>query len=240
MTSPDGWQDADTELYVRYADAFVPRRQEQFAVVGALLRGLSSAEVLELGCGDGRLTEAMAHRLPGARFVAVDGSDAMLERASARLTGFGERIRLVRSAIDDASWWSGPWDAVVSSLALHHLDDQGKQKLYRDLYGLLRPGGVFVQADLVRPAGADPLAEAADRWDRQVAEASERVFGGPEAAEAFRTARWNGFRFPDPVDRPSTIAEHFRWLGAAGFTEIDVCWMCAGHAVIYAKRPERG
>jgi tRNA (cmo5U34)-methyltransferase len=36
---------------------------------------------------------------------------------------------------------------------------------------------------------------------------------------------------------PSSAAEHLDWLRAAGFTEVDVAWMYAGHAIFTARRP---
>jgi tRNA (cmo5U34)-methyltransferase len=229
-----GWQDDDTALFVRYGDAFVPRRKEQFDVVCDLLAALPRPDVLELGCGDGRLTEHLLGRLPQVRVTAVDASAGMLRLARDRLTAFPGRVTLRHAGMEDrAALGDGPYGAVVTSLAVHHLDDPAKRALYRLVRASLAPGGPLVMADLVSPAGPAPLAVAADRWDAEVRATD------PEAAVPFEAARWNTFRFPDPVDRPSRVGEHLDWLAGAGFCDVDVCWVYAGHAVLHARRPDR-
>ncbi|GBQ02354.1 methyltransferase domain-containing protein [Streptomyces spongiicola] len=251
-----GWLDDDTALFVRYGDAFVPRRREQLDIVCDLLGELPRPVVLELGCGDGRLTERLLGRLPEVRVTAVDASARMLRLARIRLAGFAERVALRRVGMEedgalcrvgteeggalcrvggeeDGAPGGGPYGAVVTSLAVHHLDDRAKQALYRRVRAALAPGGAFVMADLVSPVGPAPLALAAARWDAEVAAAD------PAATLPFESARWNTFRFPDPVDRPSGVGEHLTWLARAGFADADVCWLYAGHAVFHARRPGR-
>ncbi|MEV7218409.1 class I SAM-dependent methyltransferase [Streptomyces sp. NPDC093681] len=229
-----GWLDDDTALFVRYGDAFVPRRTEQFDIVCDLLGELPRPSIVELGCGDGRLTERLLGRLHHTRVAAVDASAGMLALARTRLAGFTGRVTLRRAAMEeDTALADGPHGAVVTSLAVHHLDDRAKQALYRRVRGVLAPGGVFVMADLVAPVGPAPLALAAARWDAEVHAAD------PAAAVPFESARWNTFRYPDPVDRPSPVGAHLNRLARAGFRDVDVCWLYAGHAVFHARRPER-
>ncbi|MEV0927704.1 class I SAM-dependent methyltransferase [Streptomyces spongiicola] len=273
-----GWLDDDTALFVRYGDAFVPRRREQLDIVCDLLGELPRPVVLELGCGDGRLTERLLGRLPEVRVTAVDASARMLRLARIRLAGFAERVALRRVGMEedgalrrvgmeedgalrrvgmeedgalcrvgmeeggalcrvggeeDGAPGGGPYGAVVTSLAVHHLDDRAKQALYRRVRAALAPGGAFVMADLVSPVGPAPLALAAARWDAEVAAAD------PAATLPFESARWNTFRFPDPVDRPTGVGEHLTWLARAGFADADVCWLYAGHAVFHSRRPGR-
>lgn len=227
-----GWQDDDTALFVTYGDAFVPRRAEQFAVVRDLLAGLPRPDVVELGCGDGRLTERILEGRHDVRVTAVDASAEMLRLARIRLAAFAGRVALRRAGMeDDGALGDAPHGAVVTSLAVHHLDDAAKQRLYRSVRASLAPGGVFVMADLVAPAGAAPLALAAARWDAEVRARD------PGAVAPFEAARWNTFRFPDPVDLPSRVGDHLTWLVRAGFHDVDVCWLYAGHAVFHARRP---
>ncbi|MFG3248875.1 class I SAM-dependent methyltransferase [Streptomyces sp. NPDC048187] len=229
-----GWLDDDTALFVRYGDAFVPRRTEQFDIVCDLLAELPRPSVVELGCGDGRLTERLLGRLHHTRVTAVDTSAEMLALARARLAGFTGRVILHRAGMEeDTALAGGPHGAIVTSLAVHHLDDRDKKALYRHIHGALAPGGVFVMADLVAPVGPAPLALALARWDAEVRAAD------PAATVPFESARWNTFRFPDPVDRPSGVGEHLNWLARAGFRDVDVCWLYAGHAVFHARRPGR-
>jgi tRNA (cmo5U34)-methyltransferase len=228
-----GWDPADSAVYLTYADAFVPRRREQSSAVLDLLRAAPGHRLLELGCGDGRLTEELMESMPGIHVTAIDAAPEMLSQARERLARFAGRLEIRQAVIEDSTSFSpGGYDAVVTSLALHHLDDRAKRATYQDIIRALRPGGAFVMADLIRPAGAAALTMATRQWDAEVSHA------GHAAAEAFARTTWNTFRFPDPADRPAAVSEHLRWLEQAGFAAVDVCWAYAGHAVIYARRPE--
>lgn len=235
----DTWQPSDTELFTTYGDAFVPRRAEQVRLVVDLLADLPHPHVLDLCCGEGLLSEEYLRRSPEGRVTLLDGDEEMLRKAGERLARLGaaERHRSVRADIADRGWRTpgeaGPYGAVVTSLAVHHLDGDGKRRLYRDLHdSLLAPGGVFVMADLVEPTGPAARALAAAEWDRAVREVSA------EAAAAFEAAEWNYYRLPEPdgIDQPSSVAEHLAWLREAGFAEVDLVWLYAGHAIFHARR----
>jgi tRNA (cmo5U34)-methyltransferase len=133
------------------------------------------------------------------------------------------------------SWRRFPYPvaALVTSLAVHHLDGQEKRQLYADLAAALMPGGALVLADLVMPAGEAGRALAEAAWEGAVRQRSLELDGDLRALD------WNFFRDPgaDPVDRPSRLFEQLRWLEEAGFTEIDVYWMWAGHAIYGGRKP---
>jgi tRNA (cmo5U34)-methyltransferase len=237
------WTDDDTDAFAKYGDALVPRRAEQIAAVCDLLSDLPVPYVLDLCCGEGRLSEEYLRRSPEGRVRLMDGSAEMLSRAGHRLSRFAGRHAQVQADIADRDWRAGEsYGGVMTSLAVHHLDGPGKQELYRDIHGMLRPGGAFVMADLVEPAGPAARKLAGDQWDQSVQQASQDLFGGDEALTAFRGWDWNYYRLPgpDPFDLPSSAAEHLDWLRAAGFTEVDVAWMYAGHAIFTARRAAAG
>ena len=235
----DSWQLADTEVFLKYGDAFVPRRREQVGAVCDLLEDIPVRHVLDLCCGEGRLSREYLRRHEDSRVTVLDSSAKMLAISAERLRPFGSRYDQVQANIEDLSWRTGvSYGGVMTSLAVHHLDGKGKQALYRDVHEMLVPGGVLVMADIVEPAGASTRRLAGDHWDEAVLRASEQHFGGDEAAVVFEETEWNHYRLenPDPVDKPSTVVQHLDWLRAAGFVEVDLAWMYAGHGLFTAKR----
>jgi tRNA (cmo5U34)-methyltransferase len=230
------WDESDTAMFLRHADVFVPRRGEQLRVVCALLRDLPHPSVLELGCGDGALTETIARRWPDIAVTAVDASATMLSAARRRVEDVAARIQFVRADLRDLHWRTGRYGAVVTSLAVHHLDDDAKQRLFGSVFNLLHPGGIYVQCDLIEPATDLTRRVAAQQWDDLVQEQAAAAPAGGAAADAFQETRWNTLRFPDPVDQPAPVSAQFGWLAGAGFGGVDVCWAVAGHAVITATR----
>jgi tRNA (cmo5U34)-methyltransferase len=235
------WELSDTAIFVRFGDAFIPRRTEQISTVCDLLDDLVSPHVLDLCAGQGRLAEAFLGRKTDARVTLLDGCPEMLASANERLRKFGDRYALLQASIQERGWREqARYDAVVTSLAVHHLDGEGKRTLYRDLLAMLNPGGIFAMTDLVEAAGPGTRKLFGDQWAEAVRHASREQYGSDEAAMLFEQTEWNYYRLagPDPVDKPSSVAEHLDWLREAGFVEVDMVWMYAGHAIFTAKREQ--
>ena len=115
--------------------------------------------VLDVGCGSGVVTAAILARFPGALAVLVDFSVPMLEAARAALAQGEPAPRFVVGDLAEPTWLDAvraeaPFDAIASSYAIHHLTDVRKRALYIELYGLLAPGGVFVNVEHVASTGA--------------------------------------------------------------------------------------
>jgi trans-aconitate 2-methyltransferase len=130
-TGPREW-DADT--YDRVSD---PQYEWGMEVLDRLeLRGDEVA--LDAGCGSGRVTAGLIERLPRGRVIAVDGSQAMVDKAREAL---GDRadVRLVDLAELELS---EPVDLIFSTAVFHWLPDH--DHLFRRLHAALKPGGRLV------------------------------------------------------------------------------------------------
>ena len=235
------WSQSDTEVYRSLSRYAVPQRERQIEIIVArVAKAMPDGDVLDLCCGEGFLTSALLAQSPDSRVLAYDGSDDMLAETQARAE---HSARLVTRRIDLAArdWRHGerPLRAVVSSLAVHHLDAAGKRALFGDVLGMLAPGGVFVLADVVQPATEAGSEISADLWDAETRARSLELDGDLGGFEAFRRADWNHFRHAvlDPVDKPSTVVEHLDWLREAGFAGVDLHWMSAGQMILSAGRP---
>jgi tRNA (cmo5U34)-methyltransferase len=239
------WDEEDSQDFLDHGRFFVPDREEQIEILcdlipapaGAATPGdiAGPAHLVELCCGEGLLSGALLERFPAALVHAYDGSTAMLAAAAARHASHGERFSVQPFDLADPSWRRFPWPvhAVLSSLAVHHLDGPGKAALFADLHAALAPGGVLLLADLVLPVHPEGRAVAARGWDEAVRRRSLSLGGDLEAYEVFRRERWNYYADPepDPADQPSPLFEQLQWLSAAGFAAVDVFWMKAGHAI---------
>jgi tRNA (cmo5U34)-methyltransferase len=235
MTDRRAWSEAESRTYRDLSAYAVPERERQVAIITTLVcAAQAKGAVLDLCCGEGLLSEALLRALPEAGVHAYDGSDSMLQAARARAGATGRLVtRRIDLAATDWRLFEPPLRAVVSSLAIHHLDDAGKRALFADLHAALAPGGVFVLADLIRPAAAVGHAIAAELWDEEVRRRSLALDGTLAGFEVFRRADWNHFRHaePDPIDKPSTLLEQLDWLRAAGFADVDAHWMTAGQVI---------
>lgn len=232
-----GWQLTDTEAFLRHGEFFVPCRRSQIEVICELVADAGEApRVLDLGCGDAAVAEAVLRGIAGSRVHGVDGSAEMLSRARERLARFGDRFELEQNALDAAR--TGPYDAVLSSLAIHHLEHADKRRLFAAVFDVLVPGGVLVVADVVAPRTPAAVALAGRRWDVRVRERALEA-GDMEPYAAFGRLQWNSFTDPDPddYDRPAPLLEQLKWIERAGLVDVDVYWMDAGHAIFGGRRP---
>jgi tRNA (cmo5U34)-methyltransferase len=234
------WNEAISQTFIDYGRYFVPDRQTQIETLCRLFpKDPATLQVLELCCGEGLLAEAILERLPAACLTGLDGSPEMLRQAGQRLARFGERFLGQPFDLAGREWRrpDGYYQAILSSLAIHHLDGQAKQLLYQDLYEMLSSGGVLLIADLIQPVSAAGLENAAQAWDASVIQQALAFDGHSGAYEFFERECWNIFRHPDPMDMPSGLYEQLNWLSQAGFTAVDVYWLKAGHAIYGGQKP---
>jgi tRNA (cmo5U34)-methyltransferase len=233
------WSEDLSSTYRAIARYAVPERERQVRLAVELVAASTApGDVLDLCCGEGELAAAVHTALPEVRLLAYDGSASMLEVVRARLAD-AEVVTLDLAATD---WrrFAAPLRAVVSSLAVHHIDGEAKRALFADLSRALAPDGVFVLADMVRPARSVGHRVAGWMWDEEVRRRALALDGDEGGFERFRAADWNNFHRGefDPVDQPSTLVEHVDLLRAAGFVDVDLHWMVAGQMLLSAWKPK--
>lgn len=237
------WGEQDSQRFIDYGRYFIPERERQIEIICDLIPALADEQhVIDLGCGEGILCRAILDHFPTYHVHGLDGSSTMLASAAQSLRGYGDRFDTLMFDLADTGWRAFPWPlrAVVSSLALHHLDDAQKQQLYRDVYRMLAPGGVFVIADLIQPVTQAGIDLAGRQWDEAVRQRALQLDGNLSAYQQFSALDWNSFTLaePDPVDKMSPLYSHFTWLDQAGFAGVDAYWMLAGHAIFSGVKEE--
>lgn len=205
----------------------VPRYDEMLVrLVDYLPRFASS--ILELGCGTGNLSLALAERYPEASLTFLDAAPEMLGITRARLeraypASVG-RARFVETVFEKIDSGLGSFDLVTSSISLHHVAD--KESLYKNIYALVEPVGTFRFSDQLR--------------------------GGSEAIHELNWRRWLEFcRSPGHCseeevtsllehaaahDHYTPLQEHFRLLRRAGFTRLDCVWRNLIWGIVTADR----
>jgi trans-aconitate 2-methyltransferase len=162
----------------------------------ARLDGIApDATVIDVGCGTGRVTEALLAIVPRGRVLAIDASDAMVALARARL---GDRAHVWCQDVLDLEL-DEPVDAIISTATLHWVTDH--DRLWRRLAQALRPGGALE----IQCGGKGNIARV-----REVIEAAARD-AAPELVG------WSPWMFAGPEDTEHRLRE-------AGFVAIR-CWL---------------
>ncbi len=181
----------------------------------------SDIDVLDIGAGTGLFSGMVLSGRSIGRLCLLDGSAAMLGQARSRFSGDGRvEYRVADMAGADLG---GPWDLVISALAIHHLGDDEKQALYRRIRHALKPGGLFVNAEQV--AGPNPAADA--RYGRLWLDQIRRL-GASEAEIEGALQRMSH-------DRCAPVGIQLRWLEEAGFADVD-CSFKAWRFAVFSGR----
>ena len=241
-TCQGGWDEQISQKFLDCGRYFVPERESQLQIIVDLVPCPDRpGTIFELCCGEGLLAQALLERFPACTVCGFDGSTTMLRRAQERLARFGERFQPKPFDLASRSWRAvdRPVHAVVTSLAVHHLERPQKQVLFRDVHRMLAPGGVFVVADLVEPAHPLGREVAAKAWDEAVRERALELDGTTDGFDFFQRERWNSYRYFDPedIDKPSRLLDQLKWLEQAGFVDVDIYWMRAGHVIFGGWKP---
>lgn len=205
------WTSPDHALaYLSRADA-IPHRTEGEAV---LLDHLppQPQRILDLGTGDGRLMGLVKLKYPRVPGVVVDFSDTMLAAVRTRFSE-DDTITVVAHDLSQPLPDFGSFDAIVSSFAIHHLEDDRKHSLYQEIYDRLHPGGIFCNLEHV----ASPT---------------------PRLHHQFLTAIGYRPEEEDPENRLLAMENQLDWLRAIGFTDVDCHWKWLEMALLAGVKPD--
>ena len=153
------------ESYLESVVGEIPLYEELQARAATATRVIVATNVLDLGIGTGTMSREVLDFHPGAHLVGIDESEAMLTQAREILPDAGLHVGRLEDPLPP-----GPFDLVVSALAVHHLDSAAKRDLFRRVRDVLHDDGVFVLADVVVPGRQEdattPLTPDFDLPDR--------------------------------------------------------------------------
>ena len=213
-----------THLGIRLAEyderirTFIPHYEEMLDSAAALVPR-RAALILDLGTGTGALA-ARCLRIAGkARIAGIDSDAAILAMAHRRL---GKRAGLIHGRFETAVYPRA--DAVVASLALHHIFTRSRKlAVYRRVYRALRPGGILVIADC-SPSAEESLRKAQQRaWTNHLLRTYTRAQAGAYLREWSRE------------DCYMPLETELRMLRLCGFHP-EVAWRRGMFAVVAARK----
>jgi tRNA (cmo5U34)-methyltransferase len=192
LSDPHGVHDWSSKKYVRdwvtRQDRYEDERRPQFQMVADVIPFTRDAaiQILDVGAGYGALTQFLLEQFPNATALCQDGSGEMAKLGRRRMAKWNDRFDYVIADFSKRGWSrviQGSFDAIVSTIAIHNVRVPGIiEAIYQEVFDLLKPGGCFLNLDLVfvplikqlswlRAAG---FSDVKSNWH----EGSEALFGG--------------------------------------------------------------
>jgi len=225
MQSVEAFYDQLSSRYTELISRCVPRYEEIFFNVFYYLpEDLRSKQILDLGCGTGNLTAAALQHFPDADIYALDLSAEILNECRTRFAA-NPNIYYHQQDFSNLNFEDESFDLIISSIAIHHIVDEEKAKLYHKLRQMLKPGGVFVFADQTRGINEEIYQKHITRWKEEALK-----LGSTEADWALWMDHQNAHDYHTPV------GWHLKQLETAGFSEVDVIWKNIMWAVVWARK----
>ena len=179
--------------------------------------------ILDVGAGYGPVSKFILDQFANATCIAQDGSTPMLQHARQIMASYGARFQPC-NLISSTNWLPqqlGPFDAAVSVSCLHNLRDFRRiSEIYSDIRMHLKPGGVFLNLDLVNA----PTLELQQHYVRVTATQRQRAGASREDVTAMLQQAHQTHAHELAHAFPANLDEQLAALRAAGFTDVDCFW----------------
>lgn len=227
-----------TAVYLEGVRGAIPLAQQQLDIMQRLIAAcdVPVRRFLDLGCGDGVLALAVLDRFPEAQAVLVDFSVPMLDAARQRFADRASPVRFVNADYGVSAWiseiaGSAPFEAIVSGYSIHHQSDPRKMEIYREIFDLLQPGGIFLNVEHV--SSASPwVASVHDELFVDHLHLHHPDESRLEVAETY-------CRRPDKAANIlAPVETQCQWLREIGFADVDCYLKIFELAVFGGRRPQ--
>jgi SAM-dependent methyltransferase len=222
----------------RMQDLYIPARKERFEIIVQLIADSQRkvSRVLDVGCGTGSLMLPVLQKFPATEVWGVDFDATLLALAQRRLAKFGGRVKLVQADLRKKGWTDivgGPFDAIVSATALHWFSPAQLGRLYKQFAGILKSGGIFLNADHAGSCCKGIQKDWQDQRNRHTRKHKNssvddwdgfwKAYGRVLKIDIMKFRKelmgsWVGSEYGQPLQW------HFEKLKAGGFEAIDCFW----------------
>ncbi|RAP50468.1 MAG: hypothetical protein BZ133_05505 [Methanosphaera sp. SHI613] len=219
----DAFNDA-ADSYDSNRKEIIPNMGIYYQTAVELTKDYENPTIMDLGAGTGILTELLHKLHPQSKITLVDMSANMLNKARSKFKDISNF-----SYVEDnylTMDFQQTYDVIISSLSIHHLNDEEKYTLYDKIYHSLNNNGVFINADEVK-APSDTL---------------ERLYVEKETNHLLKQDLTNDEKeqilYRRTLDIPSTLDDNLSWLKDIGYSNVDVIYKYYRYFVLYGQKIE--
>ena len=224
MITTKDFYDSFSSQYTEAILKCVPRYEEMLTKLFYYLpNGFAPNNILELGCGTGNLSSLIVHHFPDARLTTVDISGEIISECKGRLKNTS--IEFIQGNFSKLCFPNNCFDLIISSIAIHHLTDSDKERLFQNIHRWLVSGGVFVFSDQFKGETDSVYQKHIELWQNH---AVKNNVTDEEWAIWIEHQKLHDYHSP--------IRSHLGWLENCGFKKPDCVWRYSLWSVIHAEK----
>ena len=236
------WKSAKlTEDYLEGVRGGIPLAQTQIEVIVRIIRAWVPEvnTFLDLGCGDGVLGRQLIKQWPLSSGIFMDFSDPMIQAAKEKCKEYESQCIIVKQDYSQEDWVDSirahlPVDVVISGYSIHHQEDDIKYRIFKDIFKLLRPGGVFLNLEHV----ASPNQEIEKFFDEMFVDglyAYHLESGGTQSREEISHKFYN--REDKVLNKLTLVEKQVEWLREIGYINTDCFFKLFELALFGGQKP---
>jgi len=201
-----------SEDYTRDMERMVPYYEKLLSSLPEFIAdNLQPANILDMGCGNGNSTSVFIAKYPDANYTLVDVSTEMLNICKSRFAN--SNITYLKCFFKELIFPPESVDIVTACFSFHHLNSNEKKSIFQNIYGWLRPGGIFTSSDLMISKSNDDHPRLLEEW-----EAYARNKGCTDEEWKWMMDHYDTF------DHPDNLILQEQWLKDAGFQKTKIVW----------------
>lgn len=191
---------------------------------------------LDLGCGDGVLGRTILATYPETTGIFVDFSEPMINAAKKKCGEYKNRAEFFVADFGDEKWIEnispGNVDLVVSGFAIHHQPDETKKRIFREIYNLLNPGGLFLNLEQVASSSKEN-----EKIFNEFFMDHMKKFNHETGGEDMLNKIEEEFYKDKNVNKLATVEDQCGWLRETGFANVDCFFRVFEMAIFGGVKP---
>jgi tRNA (cmo5U34)-methyltransferase len=211
--------------YLQESDIFIPQRQQVLQLVRIIFSfyigtKIDKPNVIDLGCGDGAMTKALMEINKNLISTLIDGSEHMLESAKKNIpeNNIKDIINISFQDLYNSSIIKEKADFVISSLAIHHLNENEKNLLYKYIYSKLKKGGIFINYDPVLSPSKELEQLNLMIWKEWILDLEAKIHPRRDKSLDYIPMQYKNNK--DNI--PGTLDSQLEMLEQAGFLDVNL------------------
>ncbi|MFY9637614.1 MAG: class I SAM-dependent methyltransferase [Methanobacterium sp.] len=209
--------------YDRQRTIVIPNLDQLYNIITDLAdSNITAPRILDLGAGTGLLTENIFNKYSRGYFTLIDISEEMLDIARKRFKN-NLNFKYILGDYLKADF-EDSFDIIISSLSIHHLEDNDKRIIYSKVYELLNDDGIFLNADQVLAPSPENEYIYQKNWWEKIETGTLNLDEKDVIIDRMKH------------DKPATLENNIIWLKNSGFTNVDVFYKYYNFCVLYAKK----